>query len=153
MGDLKPIPPAGGQLRLTKADFDQVLKKPLRMLPEEVGEAVLRVWVCNSHMKGFETPLALAGLMRVWMDTHGLRPDDAADMLDRMLAPGNVGQVRYVSDLTAALGVEVERTLVRRRQEKEQDDRRKADQAGAAAALPPGEVARLLKGIGRSPVE
>jgi len=148
-------PPTAERLALAEGQLAAVLETPLRLLPREVRPAALRVWTCHRHLAGMESPVALAALLSVWIDEHGLAPADAATALGRMLAPDRVGLHKFASDLTADLAAEVAETLRRRAKEAEQQRQREQADRDAAAAVPlkPGHLRAMLAGIGRDPRE
>lgn len=150
MSDLARLPTAA-QLALVPEQFKAVLAKPLRLLPPAVRPAALRVWACHRHLAGLESPLSLASLVSVWIGEHGLTPDDATEVLDRMLDPECVGRHKFASDLTTALAGEVAAVLKRRRQIEQQARTRAEHEKAAAEALPLKEIhAMLLNGIGQA---
>ena len=66
------------RLNLSLEEYRAVVKHPLRALPPEVRPAALAVWTCNKHLKGFESALPIAAIFSVWIDRHGLLPEDAS---------------------------------------------------------------------------
>lgn len=137
--------PQPGQLAIGLDSFRDVVKKPLRLLPETVRPAALRAWVCNRHLAGLETALPLAARLSAWIEEHGLRPDDAADLLLDLLSPEASMKHRFASDLLADLAGKVSSRIGKRRTEAEVQRRR-----SEPPATPRAEIDRLLASIGTS---
>lgn len=136
-------------LSLAMESFREVLKKPLRLLPESVRPAALRVWTCNRHLVGLETPLALCARLAVWIGDYGLQANDASQLLNEMLSPESSSKHRFASDLLADLAAAVkERIRMRRNQE---EAARRRDEDGGLKQTPREVLNRIYAGIGQMP--
>ena len=88
--------------------------------------------------------MPIAGAVSVWIDRHGLRPDDAADILRDMLAPQRMGKFSFASDLMTTLAGMANERINKRRQEAELARMRAEDALAREQAAAPEEVQRLM---------
>lgn len=95
-------------------------------LPELVRPAALKFWACRRHIANFESPLTLVSNLMVWMNDYGLEPEDANLILIKMLAPGQMSNHQFASQLMSALDAEVAKTLKMRKEEQDFIEQRKA---------------------------
>jgi hypothetical protein len=133
MSDLANVQP--GKLTLSMAHYRDVLKTPLRLLPESVQPAALRLWACHKHLAGLETPLPLAGMISVWITEHNLRDDDAAEILNELMAPDRMQGFKFASELTTTLAALVNSRIRARRAEAENLERER-ERASIIPATP-----------------
>lgn len=126
---------------------EAVAKNPLAAAPAALQAPIWRVWTCHQHL--FPTPLPVAGAVGVWVREFGLREDDAASILARLLHPSQMGEFRFASDLMTRLAAEASAAIDRRRNEDEVSARR----AGVSSPETRAEVRRLLDGFGVEPGE
>jgi hypothetical protein len=141
------------RLTISMQDYAAVMKRPLRAIPEELRPAALAVWVCCKHLKGFETAMPIAAVLSIWIDRHGLRIDDASEILMRMVSPERMKGFQYSGQVMAMLASEVSQAIEQRRQQAEQDRRRREQEQydATAIAMKPGELSALFAGIGEMP--
>lgn len=139
------------RLALTTANLREVLSKPLRVLPPEVRPDAARVWLCYRHLSGMESGLPIATLLSVWIDEHGLHPDDAVACLRKLTAPDAVGGHRFASDLTATLGGLATAAIRDRREAEKRRREAEADARARREALPeaPAQLKALVADFGR----
>ena len=153
MSDMVPFeqpPPA--QLALSQKNVKAILSKPFRLLPDSVQPAAFRAWCCYRHLPGMESGLPICTLIAVWIDQHGIHPEDAVACLDRLLAPEMVGGMRFASDLTSALGGAVQ-AAKRERREREELARRRAEEEENrrnAVTPQPGLIRQIIKRMGEA---
>ncbi len=150
--------PSRDRLALTAA-VEELLGRPLLLVPASVRPPAYTLWVCNRHLKDFESSLPITALLSVWIDRYRLAETDAVEILDDMISPAATAKYRFTSDLTTDLAERVEAKLKQRRQEereeaarRERERRRKAAESEQRAT--PEEVQALrdrMCGIGRMP--
>ena len=137
------------KLSITMGSFRDVLKRPLLLLPESVRPAALRLWTCNRHLAGLETPIALAGRVSLWIEEYGLEPQDAAELLNGMLSPEASEKHRFASDLLADLASSVKERIRFRR--KSNANKQTLENYSNLQPTPRPEIDKLLAGIGEMP--
>lgn len=133
------------ELALTIPNHAALLQHPLRALPLAVRPDAWRVWICHRHLSGLDSPMAIAGAVKVWMANDGLIEEDAAAALKSLLSPMRMGSFKFASDLMTALAKEVDEAIRRRRIDRETEERRKQDDEAGKGAAGPDEVRRLLR--------
>lgn len=156
MSDSIQTTPAAVQRRLTLSlgDYKAVVKRPLLALPEDVRPAALALWTCHKHLKGLETALPIAGMFSVWIEQHGLRPDDAAAVMRAALHPGKMQAFEFAGQLITRLAADVAATLARRERERTQADHAAKVSRWEAEKVGPAELAAVrerLADIGEIP--
>lgn len=117
---------------------------PIGAAPVELQHDVWRVWACFQHL--FPSPLSLAGMVRVWVDLHGLTHDDARAILYSLLAPDAAGSFKFPSELMTYLAGKVDQRLKALAKESANEKRRK-EQEVADTETPKaerGELARMF---------
>lgn len=120
----------------------QIMADPLCAAPPELEQDIFRLWACVQHL--FPSPLPIAGLVRVWVDLHGLTVADARAILLSMLSPDCVGSFKFAADLTAALASRVAERLKSIAKAAEVERVRQL-QAKRDAESPPKERGSLMK--------
>lgn len=127
-----------------KTHRDRIIADPLCAAPPELERDIFRLWCCVQHL--FPSVLPLAGLVRVWVDSHGLSIADAKAVLNSMLSPECVGSFKFAADLTTALASRVDLRLKQVAKETEQARRREAqlDLDADAPKAERGELARMF---------
>jgi hypothetical protein len=127
------------RLSLSMADYGEVIKRPLRILPEELRPAVLRLWVMHKHLAGMDSALPIAGALTVWIEEHGLKTEEAVKIMAMLQSPTKMAEFKFASDLMTALAQTVASTI-RDRYEREESRRRHEEYEAArkrAAEDPP----------------
>lgn len=121
------IPPPASLAR-KRSDWKELAAQsahnPLLLLPAEFREDATRLWFCNAHL--FPQSLAICATLRVYLDEHGLTPDDVGRVVDAMLQPGRRAKHRFAGDVLADLAALVDVFLRERRQaesRREESDR------------------------------
>jgi len=135
------------RLTLTMADYREVIKRPLTVLPEELRPAVLRLWVMHKHLAGMDTPLPIAGALTVWVEEHGLHKDDAVKILDELQSPFRMAEFKFASDLMTALAQSVAAVVTDRKKREAAEDRRREAAEMEANRLPPEQVSKQIRTI------
>lgn len=115
---------------------------PIGAAPAEIRHDVWRVWVCFQHL--LPSPLSIAGMVRVWVDLHGLTHADARTILYSLLAPSAAGSFKFASDLMSHLAAKVAERL-EQLAKAEALERRRKEEAERDAAVPPKERGSLVK--------
>jgi hypothetical protein len=121
---------------------DEVTANPLLACPESVRMEVWRLWACHQHL--FPTPLPVAGALGVWINDHGLHPDDAGKMLRIALSPGRMESFKFPSDLLTYLATAARELTERRRRDEEISQRRNEMQT------PSGDIREAIRGLADS---
>lgn len=146
------IQPTERRLSLSMSDYREVMKRPLLALPEDVRPAALACWTVYKHLKGMETAMSISAAVSVWIDRHGLRTDDATEILMRMVAPHRMQGYEFASQFMTALAGEVTQAIERRKTEAENRRRRLEQERydAEAATTPQVKLSELFAGIGNS---
>lgn len=144
MTDLVPADDALPDVRPPKGD-----RRALRALPEEYRKPAAFFWGLNAHL--LPTPLTLVFRLQVWIAKEGLTIDECREAFNALASPERAQNHRFAGDLLADLAAEVARVTGRRRQRAAEEAWRRSQQEAARDALPPGEIHRLLAGIGKPP--
>lgn len=133
------------ELSLTAANMKALLANPSNMIPPEVRPALLECWATHRHLTGMETAFAIAAPMAVWINRHGLHPDDAIAVLLEMQRPENYAKHVFASDLLSSIGGYIANKISFRKSQ-EQQARSRAEDAEAraheAALTPEDKLAR-----------
>lgn len=94
-----PKPTTDQRLRVIPDNLDAIFKTPMLAVPIPLRPVVAEVWMLHRHLAGMESPLALAAAISVWIDRWGLTQDDLKAVLVGMTHPGQMGNVKFASDL------------------------------------------------------
>jgi hypothetical protein len=113
---------------------------PLDAAPRELAHDVWRTWACFQFI--LPSPLPLAGLIRCWVDGHGLTIEDARTILRAMTAPGAVGGFKFASDFMTALAEKVATRIKQREKESEIQRIRDIEKARRTVGIVEGQVHR-----------
>ena len=142
------------RLNLSLEEYRAVVKHPLRALPPEVRPAALAVWTCNKHLKGFESALPIAAIFSVWIDRHGLLPEDASAILFGVLAPGKMQKFEFSGQLMTHMAGEVSAAIAKRQRDREGEERRAREAKHDAERATEDEILKakeIRNAIGRMP--
>lgn len=128
---------------------------PIGAAPAELRHDVWRVWACVQHL--FPSPLPLAGMVRVWVDLHGLTAADARAILYSLLSPDAIGSFKFAADLTTHLAGKVSERLkqLAKAAEVERVRQEQADRDAETTPKQRGTLAKMFteraEGIGAMP--
>lgn len=103
------VEPTCDLLKQNQRNREVIAANPIVAAPPDLQHDVWRLWACYQHL--FPSPLPLAGLIRCWVDLHGLTVPDARAILYSMLAPEAVGSFKFASELTTQLASKVAERL------------------------------------------
>jgi hypothetical protein len=116
------------QLALSVENYQEILKRPLALVPERLRQPLLAVHLLTRHLKGLETPLSLATTVALAMDREGLTPDDAVMILDVMTRSHMTATYDYPAIVTTTLSRKIADAVERQRKLREQARRREESQ-------------------------
>jgi hypothetical protein len=146
---IKPRHHLAGQL--VEVGDARAVENPIgSLLPREVRGPVNRLWACYSHL--LPSSLSLASTIRVYLDDHGLHPDDVPHLCSRLLSPEYQSRHKFASDLLTSLAGLVT-DIVRRRRAAEETAQRLTESAKERKGAPPAEFLSRLREIGRMDTE
>jgi hypothetical protein len=139
--------PAGADLAPTAEDIRQFVEKPLRQLPADWRPVVWDFWSAWSHL--LPTQLTLAARLRHWIRDEGLTLDDARAAFAAINKPARMAELRFASDLFAALGIELVRLTKERQREQHERERRERDAAARSGAVKDPGLRQMLESVGK----
>jgi hypothetical protein len=121
----------------------EVELRPVNIAPYALRHDVWRLWVCYSSLHA--SPLEIAGLIRMWVDLHGLTIEDARSIIYSMMAPAVRASAKFPGDVTAILAGKVDSRLKWAKADAEQRERSQLIEKAKAdrVQLEPGELAAM----------
>lgn len=81
----------------------RLAERPLLAVPPELRKPVFQAWAAFRHLANMETPAPIAFLVGIWVSEHGVSEAKLRKALSRVTSPAVVKNIRFASDLTAAL--------------------------------------------------
>ncbi len=110
------------QLELTMQTFQDVTKKPLRLLPPELRHEAFKVWNMNRLRFGMDTPLTLSAVLAIWITDHGLTVEDAKNILKQSTHPSCMVNIKNSQDLVTEMAKLAARAIDSRARLKNQEE-------------------------------
>lgn len=139
--------PVQTALCIDTAAVEEMVFSPLRLLPAEVRRPAVVVWLAHKHLFGLDTPLPIAAAIAIWIARHGLRPDDAADILAGATSPAAMGEFTSTAKLVAWLAAAVDLRIKQRAKQAETADRRAGDERDKLLAADQTEVREMCNAL------
>lgn len=137
-------------ITLTMETYAAILDKPLLALPPQVRPAALLFWMSYKHLSGMESAISIASRISIWIDRHGLLPEDAVKILDNMLAPAEMASHEFASQVLAKLACQVTQVIDRRKTVAELRRRQEEEAArrSEVAKNPPRRIREIAAELG-----
>lgn len=116
--------PNEGRIIVSPESIKAISEHPLRLLPESLRPAVLKLHLMHRHLVGLETALPIATMVSVWIADFGLDESDAAQIVNSLCSPDSISRHKFASDVTTELAQRVKESIARRRRSKELEEMR-----------------------------
>lgn len=130
---------------LTGEQLADFVNKPLRQIPAEWRPVAWDFWSQWAHL--LPTQLVLASRLRHWIGELGLTLAEAKHAFACVNRPERMADMKFASDLLAALAAEVGRIAKARKRQDEQRERRERDEREKTEAASGPKIRELLAGI------
>ena len=87
---------------LSLPTLSHLMNHPFFMLPESLRPSGLRTWAAYKTLGQMDNGFALCAMISAWLG-QGVPEQAVADALAKVLRPAAAKEIKYASDLTAAL--------------------------------------------------
>ncbi len=139
---------ADGQLALSLANYGEIVKRPLALVPEPLRKPLLTVHFLTRHLKGLENPLPLATLLTVAMEREGLTLVDAGKILDSMSLSSAVATYEFPANVMTLLSRRIAEAVASNKAIREQQRRQQELAAASAESRSRSQVMSLAAAYG-----